>query len=442
MTSMTEDVGVLDFIPLFKRSSLLRDVVEAREWHRCFAAKNIRSAEQDSHGPPAIGETRASYWRWHGFLCRYEEAVIAEGKDEDVGIDAKKEGIVFVHGFGASGSQWSKAIKSLSNCLPPKLVGNDKYEVVAPDLLGFGESEKPQLSYTQYLWESYVSSFVKEISARKKKWDKFVVGGNSIGGYTAMGVAADDTVPLLDEIAGVNAVSASGAPGTNRCSGLVLMNSAGRILSREEVDKMTGLNALVTVGAETAGDDLPKCRPPPREVARIGGTGLLAYLRPRIQSVCKNLYPTNPDAVDEILTGNILRDSLDPGAINVMISGSKLPPPRTANELLGADFGSAKSQNKEDSSIIAAVEGMWEGKTLIAQGVLDPLNDAKARAKLFGELRKGITLQPINAGHCPHDELDEDVANAIGHWLLETTKKESEVGKDIGGIESSSVIIS
>ena len=183
-------------------------------------------------------------------------------------------------------------------------------------------------------------------------------------------------------------------------------------------------------------------RPPPREVARIGGTGLLAYLRPRIQSICKNLYPTNPDAVDEILTRNILRDSLDPGAINVMISGSKLPPPRTANELLGADFGSAKSHSKEDSSIIAAAEGMWEGRTLVAQGFLDPLNDAKARARLFGELRKGITVQPINAGHCPHDELDEDVASAIGHWLLETTKKENEVGNDIRGIDSSSVIIS
>jgi len=440
MASMTE--GILDFIPLFKRRSVLRDVVEAREWHRCFAAKNIQSAEQGNHGPPAIGETRASYWRWHGFLCRYEEAIIAEGKGADVGTDAKKEGIVFVHGFGASGSQWSKAIKSLSKGLPLELIGNDKYEVVAPDLLGFGESEKPQLSFTQYLWESYVSSFVKEISVRKKKWDKFVIGGNSIGGYTAMSVAADDTVPLSDEIAGVNAVSASGAPGTNRCNGLVLMNSAGRILSKEEVDKTTGLDALVTVGAETAGDDLPKCRPPPRDVARIGGTGLLAYLRPRIQSICKNLYPTNPDAVDEILTGNILRDSLDPGAINVMISGSKLPPPRTANELLGADFGSARSHSKEDSSIIPAAEGMWEGRTLVAQGFLDPLNDAKTRARLLGELRKGITVQPINAGHCPHDELDEDVARAIGQWLLETTKKENEMGNDIRGIESSSIIIS
>jgi pimeloyl-ACP methyl ester carboxylesterase len=174
--------------------------------------------------------------------------------------DAKKEGIVFVHGFGASGSQWSKAIKSLSKYLPKELIGNETYEVVAPDLLGFGESEKPQLSYTQYLWESYVSSFVKEISVREKRWDAYIIGGNSIGGYTAMGVAADDTVPISDAIAGVNAVSASGAPGTSRCTGLVLMNSAGRILNREEVEKTTGLDALVTVGAETAGDDLPKCR--------------------------------------------------------------------------------------------------------------------------------------------------------------------------------------
>jgi len=254
--SLPECAGMLDFIPLFKRRSVVRDLVEAREWHRCFAAKNIRSAEHGSRGPPAIGDTRASYWRWHGFLCRYEEAVIAEGKD----AESNKEGIVFVHGFGASGSQWSKSIKSLSKYLTDELVGNDTYEAVAPDLLGFGESEKPQLSYTQYLWESYISSFVKEISVREKKWQKFLIGGNSIGGYTAMGVAADDTVPLSDAIAGINAVSASGAPGTNRCTGLILMNSAGRIFSREEVAKKTGLDSFVTVGAETAGDDLPKCR--------------------------------------------------------------------------------------------------------------------------------------------------------------------------------------
>lgn len=183
------------------------------------------------------------------------------------------------------------------------------------------------------------------------------------------------------------------------------MNSAGQIKRREEIDE----SQRVTVAQVTSGDALPKCSPPlPGTAARAFGNGLLWYLRPRIQSICKNLYPTNPGAVNESLVKSILRDSLDPGAINVMISGSKLPPPRTANELLGADYGSATAAQKE---------GRWMGPVLVAQGMLDPLNDAKGRASMLGDLREGITVTPIDAGHCPHDELPEDVANAIDAWM-------------------------
>jgi len=55
--------------------------------------------------------------------------------------------------------------------------------------------------------------------------------------------------------------------------------------------------------------------PPPALVASLGGQGLLWYLRPRIQSICVNLYPSNPSAADDNLCTNILRDSLDPGAL-------------------------------------------------------------------------------------------------------------------------------
>ena len=157
--------------------------------------------------------------------------------------------------------------------------------------------------------------------------------------------------------------------------------------------------------------------PPPRQLASIFGAGLLWYLRPRIQSICKNIYPTNPAAVDDILCGDILRDSLDPGAINVMISGSKLPPPRTANELLGADFGSSKNRSTKSTFRSKYNEGTFGGPVLVAQGLLDPLNDAKGRAKMFRELRDGIKVDPINAGHCPHDELEVDVAKSISRWL-------------------------
>ena len=130
-------------------------------------------------------------------------------------------------------------------------------------------------------------------------------------------------------------------------------------------------------------------------MATLFGRGLLWYLRPRIESICVNLYPTNPAAVNAKLCDSIRRDSLDPGAIAVMISGSKLPPPRTGNELLGADFGSAK----ESSSV---KEGKWMGPVLIAQGMKDPLMDASARVKLFGNLRSDIAVEPLNGGHCPH----------------------------------------
>lgn len=161
--------------------------------------------------------------------------------------------------------------------------------------------------------------------------------------------------------------------------------------------------------------------PPPRGLAKVGGNGLLSYLRPRIQSICKNLYPTNPKAVDDNLCDGILRDSLDPGAINVMISGSKLPPPRTANELLGAEFGSSKS--KPTSTV---KQGTFDGPVLVAQGILDPLNDALGRAESLGKLRSGITVSKIDGGHCPHDELPDIIANEITSWIATSVWIDSE----------------
>lgn len=156
------------------------------------------------------------------------------------------------------------------------------------------------------------------------------------------------------------------------------------------------------------------CRPLFRPLSRAIGNGLLWYLRPRIQSICKNLYPVDPSAVDEPLCDGILRDSLDPGAVYVMISGSKLPPSRTYNELLAADFG----QSQDASSSFS--ESQFHGLVLMPQGVLDPLNDAAGRATSMGTLRSGITIDPIQAGHCPHDEVPMAVASSINKWLQAT----------------------
>ncbi len=224
-----------------KTIEVMKTVVESREWHKLFAYKSILANDDDGFD--------VGYWRWHGFLCRYVMSV--SNKSESTDASVSKEGIALIHGFGASGSQWKKSIIELQKGMTDDL----EVEALAPDLIGFGQSEKPSLTYTQYLWESYSSSFVKEVALGKQKWSSFTIGGNSIGGYTAMSAAADDTV--VNTMGGTNCVTASGANGSTKCKGLVLMNSAGKVFKKEEIT--TNPNGA-TIAEATSNDLLGKCR--------------------------------------------------------------------------------------------------------------------------------------------------------------------------------------
>jgi pimeloyl-ACP methyl ester carboxylesterase len=345
------------------------------------------------------GQTIYKYWRYQGFLCRYAQTELDMGDEES-------EGVLFVHGFGASCSQWNKLMHALRD------TNAKAFQGLAPDLIGFGQAEKPAVSYTGYMWDSQVLDFVKEVAVHKHNWKSYIVGGNSIGGFTSLQLAACDTATI-----GGQQVTSTGGPGSNRCSGLILMNSAGPLNTRQEIDKMlqnTRDSENFSIAKTTIEKSLPPCKPPSRPIARAIGETLLAYLRPQVQSICKNVYPSNPSAVDDSLCDNIRRDSLDPGAINVMMAGAKLPPPRTANELLQADFGCSHGMDDR------VQESTFAGPVLIAQGVLDPLNDATDRMNRFGSLRKGITLDPLKAGHCPHDELPIEMSKAVTNWMMST----------------------
>ncbi len=62
-------------------------------------------------------------------------------------------------------------------------------------------------------------------------------------------------------------------------------------------------------------------------------------------------------------------------------------------------------------------EGSFDGPVLVAQGILDPLNDARQRANMLEALRPGITVSRMDAGHCPHDELPDTTAKFISEWM-------------------------
>lgn len=59
----------------------------------------------------------------------------------------------------------------------------------------------------------------------------------------------------------------------------------------------------------------------------------------------------------------------------------------------------------------------FTGPVLVAQGTLDPLNDAKGRAMLFQRIREGISVDLLQLGHCPMDEDPALVASSIKKWF-------------------------
>ena len=61
--------------------------------------------------------------------------------------------IFLLHGFGGSLDQFTETARSLSR--------DGRFVVHAMDSLGFGHSEKPPLSYNQYLWRDQFVHFVE-----------------------------------------------------------------------------------------------------------------------------------------------------------------------------------------------------------------------------------------------------------------------------------------
>ena len=73
------------------------------------------------------------------------------------------------------------------------------------------------------------------------------------------------------------------------------------------------------------GQGLPAKEAPPNWMLDLFGRVLIAALRPNVAKACKFVYPNRPEAADERLVTNIVRDSKDPGGYSVIAAGAKLP---------------------------------------------------------------------------------------------------------------------
>ena len=104
-----------------------------------------------------------------GFKIKYEEY----GKD-------KQNHILFIHGLGSSLIVWRDIPQALS----------EYFHTISIDLIGFGESDKPQLNYTISFFAEFVKNFLMHIGI--KDTDKITIIGHSLGGYIAIEYALEN----------------------------------------------------------------------------------------------------------------------------------------------------------------------------------------------------------------------------------------------------------
>ncbi|KAL2227185.1 UNVERIFIED_CONTAM: Pheophytinase, chloroplastic [Sesamum indicum] len=189
--------------------------------------------------------------------------------------------------------------------------------------------------------------------------------GNSIGGYSVAIVAG-----IWSSIA----------------KSVVLMNTAGNIIP--------GYSALGYSGdRRTSG------------AVWLGARLLLVYLRFNIRNILRSFYPAKTDRADDQLINEMIRASYDPGVIFVLESIFSFDLSLALNYLL---------------------EG-FEKKILVIQGMKDPLSDSKSMLAMFQEHCRGIAIKEVNAGHCPHDELPNEVNSIIKEWVATLESEGSPV---------------
>jgi pimeloyl-ACP methyl ester carboxylesterase len=107
--------------------------------------------------------------------------------------DPKSQGfpVVFLHGTWNEGSQWVPTMESISR----------EYHCLAPDLLGFGESEVPDIHYSIDLQVEFLAEFLVTL-----KLERVYLVGDSLGAW----IAASYALKYPERVIGLILISPEG----------------------------------------------------------------------------------------------------------------------------------------------------------------------------------------------------------------------------------------
>ena len=234
-----------------------------------------------------------------------------------------------------------------------------RHEVHAIDLLGFGRSAKPaELAYGGPLWRDQLAAYVSERIGRPT-----VLVGNSLGGFSAL---------------------AAGAALGDQSAGVVLLNAAGPFSDEQAPPKGWGAITRQTIAGALL-------KSPVLQRLLFENLRRPATIRRTLNQVY--LDKTN---VDEALVEAIRRPSLDPGAFGVFRTVFDIPRGQPLDELF--------------AQLTCPLLLLW--------GIRDPWINAVGRRAAFQRHAPAGTREVVlEAGHCPHDEVPDQVNAALLDWI-------------------------
>jgi pimeloyl-ACP methyl ester carboxylesterase len=241
----------------------------------------------------------------------------------------------------------------------------EDFEVWAIDLLGFGRSAKPNLEYGGKLWRDQLHDFIREIIGQPA-----VLAGNSLGGYASLCV---------------------GAQHPDAAVGVILLNSAGPFAETQEMSSSAPFKQFVN-GLM-------------RSILLQSWASFLLFQYTRQRSVIRKTLEQvylDRSAVSDRLVEDIYRPSCDKGAAQVFAAVFKSPRGETNDVLLG--------------QLQCPLLTIW--------GEGDPWIDARERGAKFRKFYPPLTEHYLQAGHCPHDEVPEQVNALMREWVLSVNSEQ------------------
>ena len=170
----------------------------------CYRVKHQKSAASAVAFPDCEGGSNS----WHAFLssplalcsCSARNAG-AQERPEPAAKDATVFGfklhyldagrgqpVILLHGTGGEGARWMPTIRALA----------PEFRVIAPDQIGFGQSDKPLTTYHSGVFAGFLARFMQAIGVPKAS-----LVGQSMGAQVALSLAVQYP-QLVDRLVLVN----------------------------------------------------------------------------------------------------------------------------------------------------------------------------------------------------------------------------------------------